>query len=159
MVKEHGPTLSTTTATSSKPGSPPASAPLTASPQASSDFLELMLSAPSEPVELPGKNSTYVYSQNYTTIERLVSKIGSSMGLSDPEFDVERESIWLKLKPKFEKVDETVPFSGVFAVGSVPKIQHSKKRYQMKLRRKRKALDQEADTRVFSEHPRDQKAY
>ena len=114
----------------------------------SNDFLDIMISPPAA-VVIPGKNSEYLYSSNYQPIEKLVSKYGQNLGLSEAEYKDERKLIWHNLKSKCDKVDETVPFSGFFTQNSKAgvdhkrKLVHKKKRHQMRLRTKKKFLDKE----------------
>lgn len=112
------------------------------------DFLDLMIT-PRPGMVLPGTNALYVYSESYQPLEKLLSKYNQDLGLTDHEYDEERKSIWHNLKSKFDKVDDTVPFSGLFAQKNKFIANYGKgtivgtKHHQMRLRRKKKFLDKE----------------
>lgn len=112
------------------------------------EYQDVMIS-PQTAINLPGKNSVYVYSSNYQTIEKLISKYGKGLNLTESEYDDERKSIWHNLKSKVDKVDETVPFSGLFTLngkgqfGRGKRFLNKKKKHQMRLRRKKKFVNKE----------------
>lgn len=51
--------------------------------------------------EPPGHDCVYLYSTNYQSIDKLVSKFGISLTLSPAEMEEERKLLWQDLEPPF----------------------------------------------------------
>ena len=65
-------------------------------------------------MSLPGTGATYLHSDPYFPLEKLLSKFGKDLCITEAEYAKETKVIWPNLKTKFDKIDETVPFSGLF---------------------------------------------
>lgn len=102
------------------------------------DFFECFLADP-KPTLFPGHDCAYLYSVNYQNIDKLITRFGHLLPLSEADWDEERRIIWQKVKVHYSKVDESVPFSGRYtAVSKQSLLQQGnktpKKKHNMKMR-------------------------
>lgn len=104
------------------------------------DFQDFFFSEPKD-LEFPGYDCAYLFSVNYQNLDKLVARYGHSLAVPEAEIDQERKIIWSSVKNCYNKIDETVPFSGKFAASRRPEVapkkkQTPKKKHHMNLREK-----------------------
>lgn len=106
------------------------------------EFLDAMLPE-SQIIDAPGHDCLYLYSASYLNVDKLVSRIGNLLSISEAEFDAERKIIWLSVKNSCDKEDDNVPFARYFRTGSRSETRElnrnktsTRKQHRMRLRDK-----------------------
>lgn len=110
--------------------------------RANDEFLDAMLPE-SQMTDAPGHDCLYLYSASYANVDKLVTRFGNILSISEAEFDAERKIIWLSVKNSCGKEDDNVPFARYFRTGSRSETRDltrnkttSRKQHRMRLRDK-----------------------